>query len=194
MSEAEYLAIERTAETRSEYHDGQMFAMAGGTEAHSAIGGNLFAEFRQALRGKTCGPRNSDLRVRIAKARSYVYPDVTVVCGGSAQRAGSKDIVDNPYLVAEVHSPSSERFDRGRKFDKYRTVESLREYLVISPTEPLVELFSRQPDDRWLLSVARGLDASIRIESLECEIPLAGIYENVAFPDPLTEDAAPPAL
>ena len=171
-----------------------MFARADGTEAHSTLGGNLFAEFRQALRGKNCRANNSDLRVRIAKARSYVYPDVTVVCGASALRAGSKDILEHPHLVAEVLSPSSERFDRGVKFGKYRTIKSLREYLVISPTEPLVELFSRQPDNRWLLSVASGLHASIRIESLECEIPLAGIYENVAFPDPLTEDAAPPAL
>jgi Uma2 family endonuclease len=189
LSEEEYLALDRAAEQRSEYYDGQMYAMAGGTGRHSKIGGNLFAEFRSRLRGNPCEPFNSGMRVRIPKTGSYVYADLALLCGEEARLASAGDIAENPILVAEVLSPSTERFDRGAKFDKYRTIDSLREYMLVSQDEPLVELFSRQPGNRWLLTIARGLDASIRIDSLHCEIPLAGIYENVAMdaaepPDP----------
>ena len=182
LSEDAYLAIERAAETKSEYHHGQMFAMSGGTNSHSRIGGNLFAEFRQALRGRGCGVNNSDLRLPIPKKRSYVYPDLTVSCQESASQALA-DIGEKPILIAEVLSPGTELYDRGVKFGLYKTVESCREYLLISQSEPLVELFSRQVGG-WFLTEARGVDASIRIESLGCEIPLAGIYENVTFPEP----------
>ena len=182
LSEDAYLAIERAAETKSEYHHGQMFAMSGGTNSHSRIGVNVCAEFRQALRGRGCGVTNSDLRLRIPKKGSYVYPDMMISCDEADSRSQS-DSAENPILIAEVLSPSTELYDRGVKFGLYKTVESCREYLLISQSEPLVELFSRQLGG-WLLTEARGVDASIRIESLGCEIPLAGIYENVTFLEP----------
>ena len=195
LSEEQYLALDRAAEIRSEYHDGQIYAVAGGTDAHATIGGNLFAEFREALRGKPCRPANNDLRLRIPKTHSYVYPDAMVLCGAADQRAGKNDIVDSPHLIVEVLSPSSEKFDRGAKFAMYKTLESCHEYMLVSQDEPLVELFSRRPGG-WFLTEAQGLDASIHIESLEQSIPLAGIYERVEQPvppPPFTEDAAPPA-
>ena len=177
MTEEEYLALDRAAEYRSEYYDGQMFGMSGGTRAHSKIGGNIFAELREALRGKACGPANNDLRLRIPKSRSYVYPDAMVLCGPESESAGKDDIVDSPHLIVEVLSPSTEKFDRGTKFELYKTLDSCREYMLISQDEPHVELFSRQPGG-WFLYEARGLEASIRIDSLGIGIPLAGIYEN----------------
>ena len=194
LSEEQYLALDREAEVRSEYHDGQMYAMSGGTAAHSMIGLNITAELRQALRGKPCRPVNNDLRVRIPKTRSYVYPDAMVLCGAADRLAGKNDIVDSPHLIVEVLSPSSEKFDRGAKFALYKTLASCHEYMLVSQDEPLVELFSRRPGG-WFLTEAHGLDASIRIESLELAIPLAGIYERVALPEPpATEDGAPPDL
>ena len=180
LSEEEYLALDRAAEFRSEYHDGQMFAMAGGTDSHSTIGVNIAAEFREALRGKGCRPANSDLRLRIPRQRSYVYPDAMVLCGTAGQPARKNDIVDSPHLIVEVLSPSSEKFDRGAKFELYKPLDSCREYMLISQDEPRVELFSRQPGG-WFPTEARGLEASIRIDSLGIGIPLAGIYENVAI-------------
>jgi Uma2 family endonuclease len=188
ISEERYLALDRAAEVRSEYHDGQMFAMSGGTDAHATIGGNLFAEFRAALHGKPCRPSNSDLRLRIPRTRSYVYPDVMVLCREADQLAGQNDMVDSPHLIAEVISPSSEKFDRGAKFAMYKTIESLQEYMLISQDEPLVELFSRQPGG-WFLTEARGLKSVIRIESLGLEIALSGIFERVAFPEPQPHSA-----
>jgi Uma2 family endonuclease len=157
--------------------------MSGGTDAHSTISGNVFAEFRAALDGRGCRPVNSDLRLRIPKKRSFVYPDAMVLCSESERLAGKNDIVEAPHLIVEVLSPSSEKFDRGAKFAMYKTLESCREYMLVSQDEPLVELFSRRPGG-WFLIEARGLDASIRIEGLGCEIPLSGIYRNVALPTP----------
>lgn len=196
LSEEKYLAIDRAAETKSEYHHGQIFAMSGGTEAHAMIGLNVTAELREVLRGRSCRPSNSDLRLRISATRSYVYPDAMVLCGAEDQLAGSHDIVDSPHLIVEVLSPSSEAYDRGAKFALYKTLESCLEYMLISQDEPLVELFSRRPGG-WFLTEARGLDASIRIDSLGFSLPLAGIYERVELlPARPTEpeDAAPPAL
>lgn len=196
LSEERYLALDRAAEVRSEYHEGQMYAMAGGSDAHATLGGNLFAEFRQALRGKPCRPVNNDLRVRIPKTASYVYPDAMVLCGAADQLAGKNDIADSPHLIVEVLSPSSEKFDRGAKFAMYKTLESCLEYMLVSQDQPLVELFSRRPGG-WFLTEAHGLDSSIQIESLDLAIPLAGIYERVALPEappPITEDGAPPVL
>ena len=184
--------MDRAAEYRSEYHDGQMFAMSGGSNEHSKIGGNLYAEFRSALRGSGCEPNNSDMRLRIPGTRSYVYPDLLIRCGENARTPG--DIADSPVLIAEVLSPSTELFDRGAKFRKYRTIESLREYVLVSQDEPLVEAFSRQQDGSWRLAITRGLDSSIRIDSLGCEIPLAGVYENVAIPEPADDEPPVPSL
>ena len=189
LSEEEYLALDRAAEVRSEYHGGQMFAMSGGTLLHSKIAVNLASEFSNALRGKDCDVFGSDTRVLIRKPRASVYPDLSVACGKLADE--TKDILEVPALVAEVRSPSTEKFDRGAKFSKYRNIESLREYMLVSQDAPQVELFSRQASGAWLLTEARGLESSIRIESPGCEIPLAGIYYRVSLPTPEPEDGAP---
>jgi Uma2 family endonuclease len=183
LSEEEYLAIERNAETKSEYHDGQMYAMAGGTRGHSRIAVNLCSEFSLALRDRDCSVENSDLRLRIPGRRSYVYPDLMISCDQAAPSPEFEDdIAEMPILVGEVLSPRTESYDRGAKFSMYRTIGTLREYLLASQSEPLVELFSRQPDGHWDISEARGLDAVLQVKSLNCSIALSAIYRRVRFP------------
>ncbi|PAW81025.1 MAG: hypothetical protein B9S33_17415 [Pedosphaera sp. Tous-C6FEB] len=185
LTPMEYLAIERSASTKSEFYDGEMFAMAGGTALHSLIGTNVAGEFRNKLRGKHCVPYNADLRIQVQATGLFTYPDLSVICG-PLQFADADDTVTNPSVLVEVLSPSTEAYDRGQKFLQYRQIPSLREYLLVSQHEPLLELFVRQDNNLWSLREAAGLDARLEIPSLEITVSLAEIYANVDFlPQPL---------
>jgi Uma2 family endonuclease len=185
LTPMEYLAIERAAPTKSEFYDGEMFAMAGGTALHSLIGTNVTGEFRNKLRGKHCVPYNADLRIQVQATGLFTYPDLSIICG-PLQFADADDTVTNPSVLVEVLSPSTEAYDRGQKFLQYRQIPSLREYLLVSQHEPLLELFVRQDNNLWSLREAAGLDARLEIPSLEIAVSLAEIYANVDFlPQPL---------
>jgi Uma2 family endonuclease len=185
LTPMEYLTIERAAPTKSEFYDGEMFAMAGGTALHSLIGTNVTGEFRNKLRGKHCVPYNADLRIQVQATGLFTYPDLSVICG-PLQFADADDTVTNPSVLVEVLSPSTEAYDRGQKFLQYRQIPSLREYLLVSQHEPLLELFVRQDNNLWSLREAAGLDARLEIPSLEITVSLAEIYANVDFlPQPL---------
>jgi Uma2 family endonuclease len=123
----------------------------------------------------------NDLRVRISPARLYTYPDVTVVCGEPRFADDQKDTLLNPVFLAEVLSPSTERYDRGFKSAQYRTPETLQEYALVSQDEPRVEVYCRQPTGQWLLSEAVGIEAKCRLESLDCTLALADLYAKVTF-------------
>ncbi|MBI5799589.1 MAG: Uma2 family endonuclease [Verrucomicrobia bacterium] len=181
LTPTEYLAIERAAPTKSEFYDGEMFAMAGGTAVHSLIGSNATIEFGNKLRGKKCVPYNADLRIQVSATGLFTYPDLSVICG-PLQFADSDDTVTNPSVLVEVLSPSTEAYDRGQKFLQYRQIPTLREYLLVSQHEPLLELFVRQDTNLWSLREASGLDARLEIPSLEITVSLAEIYANVTFP------------
>jgi Uma2 family endonuclease len=180
----EYLAIERAAEFRSEYYNGEMFAMSGGSFPHVSIIGNLAAELRGALKGRGCVVGSSDLRVRVSPEGLYTYPDVVVVCGDPKFADDQKDTLLNPMLLAEVLSPSTEGHDRGFKSTQYRQIESLQVYALVSQTEPRIEVYNRQSAGDWLLSEFAGLDRQCRFRALECEIPLSEIYLQVKFAAP----------
>src|SRR5437867_3079283 len=154
LKEAEYLAIERRAEFKSEFFDGEMFAMAGGTPAHSLIATNLAREFGNLLKTHPCTAYNSDLRVKIEATGLHTYPDLSVVCGPLRFADQEQDTIVNPVLVAEVLSDSTEAYDRGKKFEHYQQVPTLREYLLVSQTEPRVEQFIRQDGGQWLWRAA----------------------------------------
>jgi Uma2 family endonuclease len=191
LTAEEYLATERAAEIRSEYYDGVMYAMAGGSFPHSVIIGNLFGELRSALRKRGCFVVSNDLRLRVSPARVYTYPDIIAGCDPPRFADDQKDTLLNPALVIEVLSPSTEAHDRGYKFVQYRQLESLREYVLVSQSEPRIERFERQADGRWVLSEHVGMDAVCRFESVGCDVPLADIYENVAFGEqPVTNEVA----
>src|SRR5262249_49348713 len=159
--------MERAAEFKSEFFDGEIFAMAGGTLRHSLIATNLAAEFRNRLKGGPCVPFNSDLRIKIATTGLFTYPDLSVICGPPEFVPGTDDTVLNPTVLVEVLSDSTEAYDRGKKFEHYRQIEALREYLLVSQKEPRIEQFIRQPDRRWLLHEAAGLEATLEVPSLQ---------------------------
>jgi Uma2 family endonuclease len=186
LTEAEYLELERRAETKSEFFEGEMFAMSGGTPLHSQIATNLAAEFRNQLKGRNCVAYNSDLRLKAEVTGFITYPDLSVVCGPLQFAAGTDDTVVNPTVVVEVLSDSTEAYDRGRKFENYRQMPSLREYLLVSQKEPRIEQFVRQESDQWLLRDAAGMNATLRLPSLKIEISLAEVFAGVVFvPTPI---------
>jgi len=178
LSAEEYLALERGSELRSEYVDGEMVAMAGGSWEHSLIIGNALAELKQQLRGGLCKVHANDLRV-LAADGLQTYPDVLVVCGEPAFADEHRDMVTNPKLIIEVLSPTTESYDRGRKFESYRTIPSLEEHVLVSQERPHVERFLRQPEGAWLFVEVMGLQESISLSSLGCRLSLAALYEGV---------------
>jgi len=181
LSEQEYLALERAAEFRSEYYDGHMYAMSGGSASHAQIAGNLTGELRAALRHRPCGVMQSDLRVRVSPDRFYTYPDVTVVCGEMRFADDQKDTLLNPTLLIEVLSHSTENRDRGFKFDRYREIDSVEEYALVSQFEPRVEVFRRQASNQWLFSAFAGLESSCTFDSVGATVSLGEIYHRIEF-------------
>jgi Uma2 family endonuclease len=179
LTPEQYLALERAAATRSEYHDGEVFAMAGVTVAHSRIVTNLVIEIGIRLRGRDCEVFSNDVRLSVAK--SYTYPDVMVVCGKPILADQHLDILTNPVVIIEVLSESTKDYDRAGKFHEYRRIPSFQEYLTVSQTEMLVDHSVRQPDGSWLLREVTPPASSLSLSSLGIELPLAAIYEKVIF-------------
>lgn len=176
-SPEEYLALERAAETKSEYVDGYIYAMTGASRAHNLITLNIGAELHRQLKGRPCEAYLADMRVKAAKARSYRYPDITVVCGQPEFVDPRFDTLINPTVIIEVLSPSTEASDRGRKFAEYRGIPSLREYLLVSQDQPRIERYARQAEG-WLLTVAEGLEAKMRLDAIDCALDLAEVYHK----------------
>jgi Uma2 family endonuclease len=186
LTEAEYLEVERAAELKSEFFDGEMFAMAGGTPQHSLIATNLTAEFRDRLKGSRCVPYNTDLRIRVNATGLYTYPDLSIICGELQLAEGTNDTAVNPTVLVEVLSESTEAYDRGKKFEHYRQISSLKAYLLVSQREPRIEQFIRQADGRWVLSEASGMDKNLEIPALQITISLGEVFAQVKFlPTPI---------
>lgn len=177
----EYLERERKAEFRSEFYRGQIFAMAGGSPRHNRIAGNIFAGLHTRLRGTPCRPYGSDQRIRVPGNTLSTYPDASVVCGEHELDPVDRDAITNPRVIVEVLSSSTEGYNRGKKFELYRDLESLREYVLISQDEPLVERFVRGADGDWRLTDFKGPSATLEFSTLGCAIPLAEAYEDVTF-------------
>jgi Uma2 family endonuclease len=179
LTTREYLELDRAAERKSEFLAGEMFAMAGASEAHNLIVANLVSEIRNQLRGKPCRVYPSDMRVRVEDEMHYAYPDVTALCGRPEFEDDRRDILLNPQVIIEVLSPSTEGYDRGRKFLQYRKLASLTEYLLVSQEARRIEKYERQPDGRWLLSEAEGKASRVEIQSIGCSLLLSDVYEKV---------------
>jgi Uma2 family endonuclease len=179
LSVDEYLDIERAAETKSEFYDGEMFAMAGASEPHNLISLNIGAELRAALRQRGCRVYPSDMRVKCPTGL-YTYPDVTVVCSEPRFEGSKRDNLLNPLVIVEVLSPSTEAYDRGKKFEHYRTIPSLQAYVLVASDRRSVEHFARQDQGGWLLS--EPIDGTIAISALDCALSLDEIYDLVELP------------
>jgi Uma2 family endonuclease len=119
------------------------------------------------------------MRVRVSQTDLYTYPDVVVVCGERQFVDDQRDTLLNPNLIVEVLSASTEAYDRGRKFEQYRSIESLEDYLLVSSDRVQVDLYTRQPDGRWLLTSASGMEESLELQSVGCRIGLGDLYEKV---------------
>jgi Uma2 family endonuclease len=178
LTEEQYLAIERAADFKSDFLDGVMYAMSGGSPLHARLAIGIQAELRAALRGGPCEVYNSDLRVRVS-SRMYTYPDASVVCGKLSLADDEKDVLLNPVVIFEVLSPSTEGYDRGLKFQHYRTIPSLREYVLVEQDKIQVEQYIRQDDGTWMLRDHRGLDAELKMDSIGATLPLRLIYDGV---------------
>ena len=178
----EYLTRERAAEFKSEYWQGEIFAMAGVSLPHDVIQGNVKFQARLHLSPGKCSAHGSDREVGVHRGRhGFAYPDAFILCGPPQFYDSHRDVVTNPVVILEVLSPTTEAYDRGRKFAEYRKLASLRHYVLISPDRMLVEHFAKQSSDRWLLEdIDPG--GTLRFPDLPLEIPIALLYERVEFP------------
>src|SRR6185436_1384401 len=183
VSIEDYLVAERQAETKSEYLDGEVFAMSGASREHNLIAVNVAASVHGQLKRRPYEAYAGGMRVHSPATGLYTYPDVTVVCGEPRFEDSELDTLLNPTLLIEVLSPSTEAYDRGRKFAQYRTLESFREYVLVSQDEVRVEIFTRQDDGHWLLSQEAGrLEETVPLASIGCELRLADVYDRVFEP------------
>ena len=178
----EYLAFDRASDSAHEYVDGEIRAMTVGTRVHGLIGSHVSAALVNQLRGRPCEVYSQAIRVQVPVTRNYLVPDVVVACGGTQLEDGEFDTMLNPAVIMEILSPSTASYDRTQKWEMYRGIPTLRDYLLVSQNEPRVERYTRFGDEGlWLFGETAGLEASISLESIGCVLHLAEIYERV-FP------------
>jgi Uma2 family endonuclease len=183
ITAADYLAMERQAETKNEYLNGSIYAMSGASLKHNRIVAGLAVTVGAQLRRKPCEPFFGDMRIKVGPTGLYTYPDVVIVCGEPQLEDTHFDTLLNPKVIIEVLSDSTETYDRSGKFAHYRALESLTDYLLVAQNQPRMEHFARQADRSWRYCVADGLEAAIEIATIDCVLPLAEVYERVTFPE-----------
>jgi Uma2 family endonuclease len=178
MNVEEYLAAETSSQTKHEYRDGYVYAMAGASDAHVTISLNIGSILRNHLRGSGCRAYVSDMRVNLATRKSYYYPDVLVTCNPLDREL--TNYKQYPCLIIEVLSPSTEAFDRGDKFADYQQLESLQEYVLVSQSRQRVDYFQRSDRGLWVLQ-SYYLGDTLQLASINCSIPVVDIFEDVEF-------------
>ncbi len=177
MTVEEYLTWERMQTIRHEFFAGEVFSQAGGTRRHSLIGANILRSIGNFLEDHECEAHGSDMRVHVEATGYFAYPDVSVVC--PPVQGETDDVITNPVLIVEVLSPSTADFDRGTKFNHYRQIPSLQEYIVLWQGEARVEHHSRTSDGLWLLRDINGLDQLLQLASIGHLLPLRTVYKKV---------------
>jgi Uma2 family endonuclease len=181
ISPEEYLRLERLSEYKSEYVNGEIFAMTGASLKHNLVAGNIFGELRQQLKGRQCQAYVNDMRVKVSATGLYTYPDVIVVCGEPKFEDKYVDTLLNPTILVEVLSPSTERYDRIAKSSYYRTLDSLTEHLLVAQDEVRLEQYVKQANEQWLLFEYTSLDMVIELPSINCTLALSDVYDKVAL-------------
>jgi Uma2 family endonuclease len=179
----EYLALDRKAERKSEYFDGEIFLMAGASPTHNLIVANLLRELGNQLKGRRCTVYASELRTKVDRTGLYTYPDASVVCEEPHFDDDQRDTILNPTVIIEVLSESTQANDRGAKFGHYRKIDSLQEYVLIEQDRPHIELYTRQTDGHWMLADFDGLETAVPLEAIDCRLHLAEVYDKVQFND-----------
>lgn len=182
LTEEEYLAIERPAAFRSEFYNGEMFAMAGASRRHNRIVTNLVAALDNQLRERPCNVYSNDMRVKIPSTRLYTYPDVVATCGEERFADEEQDVLLNPLVVIEVLSDSTEAYDRGKKFEHYQSISSLNIYILVAQNAPRVEQYVRQANGKlWIYSEVHEAGEAVEIEAIGCKLQLGDIYTKVEW-------------
>jgi len=178
----EYLALEEKAEYKHEYRNGEIIPMAGGTINHNQIAGNLYANLKFAFKGQKYRVFIGDVRLWIPRYNQYTYPDVMVISGEPLYHKGNTTIT-NPQLIIEVLSQSTQDYDRGTKFNYYRSIAELQEYILIDQYSVKVEQFTKNNQGQWLLTEYEKLENILSLESLSLQLNITDIYEQVKFED-----------
>jgi Uma2 family endonuclease len=175
----EYLELESKAECKSEYFNGEIFAMGGASPRHVLIVTNLVSELRSQLKNQPCTVYSTDLRVSVSPTGLYTYPDVVVVCGDPQFSDSRSDTLINPILIIEVLSKSTKDYDRGEKFEQYRMIGTFKEYVLVAQDKQHVEHYIKQADNTWVLSETNRIEDSIELSSIGCGLKLSEIYDKV---------------
>ncbi len=183
----EFLELELKADYKSQYVAGEIYAMAGAQPEHVALATGIASILYNKFRGRSCQVYSSDLRVRVRPGDLWTYPDVAALCAEPQfDRSSDPASLLNPQVIFEVLSPSTEAFDRGDKFARYRQLESLTDYVLVSSEQMRVEHFVRQDDGSWKFTEYHLPEHRLPLASVHCELPLAEIYERVTFPDSIS--------
>ncbi len=185
----EYFALEAKALGRSEYYQGEIFAMAGSSVNHNRLTRNICAALNQAFGSGPCEAFLSDLRLEVKEDGTYVYPNVLAICGELEFSKKYKDNVTNPKLIAEVLSDSTQIYDRNGKFYLYRELSSLEDYLLIDQTKVYVEYYHKISSKEWALYIYDSLTDVIDLQGVNIILPLAQIYQRVKFPSPASNNS-----
>jgi Uma2 family endonuclease len=180
-SEADYLVVERGLETKHEFYQGEMFAMSGASRDHNQISFNLALCLGSQLRDRPCTGYIADMRVKVAATGLYTYPDALITCEPPKFEDDQLDTLLNPQVILEILSDSTEKYDRGKKFEHYRQIPSLREYVLISQDHAHVERFLLDENGHWVLSEVAGSEGTLTLVAVECQVPLADLYAKVTF-------------
>ena len=184
ITEEEYLEFERNSEIKHEYYDGEIFATSGASEAHNLIVANLIAILGLHLKKKPCRVYPSYMRLKIEKTKVYAYPDVMIVCGHDKFADNKEDMLLNPDVIVEVLSDSTENYDRGKKFEHYRKIGSLKEYVLISQNTRKIERFLKTEHLRWISDETDEEHTEIILESVGCALNLDEVYDKVFTIEP----------
>jgi Uma2 family endonuclease len=180
----QYLSLEHSVEIRHEYLDGFVYAMAGESPEHSTICFNLAVTVGAQLKDAPYRGFSPNMKVRADKSGLYAYPDLMIVCGEPGFHDERRDVITNPTVIFEVLSPSTEAYDRGEKFLRYRTeIEPLQDYVLVAQDQPRIEHFSRQQDGARLCSEVNELTGILTLPSIDCRIALGDVYSRIAFED-----------
>lgn len=175
----EYLQLEAESDIRHEYHNGEIFAMAGGTRNHGKLGGNIITRLTLIEENRPCTSFNGDVKIRIDSSNKFVYPEASVVCGQVKGSQHDPESITNPILIVEVLSDSTEAYDRGEKFRLYRSLPSFQEYILIDQKRPIVSIYRKKDDKIWEMEEVVGLDQVVSLRSLDAEIKMSDLYQKV---------------
>lgn len=175
----QYLVLERDSDIRNEYYAGEIFAMAGAGREHNQISANIVRILGNQLLERPCSVFSSDMKVKIQELEKYTYPDIVIACEQEEYEDENNDVLLNPLVIIEILSDSTEAYDRGDKFAHYQIISSFTEYLLVSQYFCRVEKFLRRRDDSWIYTKYHSMEDAVKIEAVNCDLPVAEVYRKV---------------